>query len=292
MLVTATFTRYTVSLQYTVGEYSKPSQLIATYRIVRNDGAYLDWDGMLKQMWDENVIPRPTVAPYTASAGLNYYMRCRGYTVQQVADGQGTGVVVTVNFDTMYTKHPTEVTRYDLPSKWEYNAITRTAPIYRRSWTGAPPAALDESAADIGGTAFGGGQVTRSQMVTQVRARLQFVQDATAKSMSVAATTLGTYAGTVNNATFGSFPAYTLVCEGVNIGKMDGEYYQVIFDFLYDPWYHHEQVATVDVDGRIKLTSGAPTEVKWKRQTRTAVDFNNIWAGDTILRDITNKGYI
>ena len=66
MLVTATFTRYTVGLQYTVGEYSKPSQLIATYRIVRNDGAYLDWDGMLATIWSENVLPKPTVAPYTS----------------------------------------------------------------------------------------------------------------------------------------------------------------------------------------------------------------------------------
>lgn len=291
MLVTATYTRYTLGLQYTHAEIGGQFQAVARYRIVRNDGAYCDFDTEMVQMYNENVLPKIASAPYTTAPGMNQFLRVRSIAVEQMADGLGTGVVVNVQLSTMYARNRDTLTEVDLPSSWEYNAVTRATPIYRKSWTTAPPQNLDESATDIGGTPFAGGQVTRSQMITQVRARLRLVADATVDSMQNAATKLTTYQGKTNSAVFSTFPINSLVCEGVNIGKLDGEFYQIIFDFLFDPWYHHEQLATVDVDGRIKLTSGVPTEVKWKRQVRTATDFNAIWNANTRLKNLTEKGY-
>jgi hypothetical protein len=289
-LTTATYTRYRVSEQMQYNELGGKSVLVVNYRLVKNAGTVLDFPTELGQIITENALPK--IGQLLGGTGLLQFMRCRGYSYQQIADGEGSGVLVTVTFDTMYAQNRDNLARFDLASSWEYNAVTRTVPLYRRSWTSGPPSNLDESAADIGGSALTGGDASRSNIVTQVRARLKFIQDATVGTgMIGAATSLASYTGYSNSASFGGFPARTLVCEGVNIGKLDGEYYQVIFDFLYDPWYHHEQYATLDADGKVKLTSGNPTEVKWKRQTRSTVDFNNIWAGDATLQAMTNKGY-
>lgn len=290
-LVTATYTRHRISEQMMYSELGGKTQLVVNYRLFRNNGATLDFPTELPTILAENALPK--IGQLLGGAHLLQFMRCRGYSVGATSsEGAGAGVTIAVTFDTMYAQNRDNLARYDLASSWEYNAVTRTVPIYRRSWTGGPPQTLDESTADIGGAALTGGEASRSQIVTQVRARLKFVQDATVGSgMIGAATSLISYAGTSNSAAFSNFPARTLVCEGVNVGKLDSEYYQVIFDFLYDPWYHHEQYPTLDADGKVKLTSGNPTEVKWKRQTRTAVDFNLIWAGDTTLQNMTNKGY-
>lgn len=289
-LVTATYTRHRVSEQVQYSELGSKTTLVVNYRLFRNDANTLDFPTELPTILSESALPK--IGQLLGGAHLLQFMRCRGYQVGATAsEGKGAGVTISVTFDTMYAQNRDDVSRYDLASSWEYNAVTRMVPIYRRSWTGGPPAGLDESAADIGGSALLGGEASRAQIVTQVRARLRFVQDATAVSMVNGAVQLASYAGTSNSALFSGFPARTLVCEGVNVGKLDNEYYQVIFDFLYDPWFHHEQYPTLDADGKVKLTSGAPTEVKWKRQTRTTVDFNLIWAGDTTLQNMTNKGY-
>jgi hypothetical protein len=289
-LTTATYTRYRLSEQMQYSELGGKTVLVVNYRLVKNAGTVLDFPTELTQILTEAALPK--IGQALSGSGLLQFLRCRGYSYQQMADGEGSGVLVTVTFDTMYAQNRNDLARFDLASSWEYNAVTRTVPLYRRSWTSGPPANLDESASDIGGTALTGGDASRSNIVTQVRARLKFIQDATVGSgMIGAATSLASYTGYSNSASFGGFPARTLVCEGVNIGKLDGEYYQIIFDFLYDPWYHHEQYATLDADGKVKLTSGNPTEVKWKRQTRSTVDFNSIWAGDATLQAMTNKGY-
>ena len=65
-----------------------------------------------------------------------------------------------------------------------------------------------------------------------------------------------------------------------------------MFDFLIDPYRHFSQVATLDADGRVKMTSaGAISEVKWQRLPRTGVDFNNIFASDTLLQTKTLNGW-
>ena len=67
---------------------------------------------------------------------------------------------------------------------------------------------------------------------------------------------------------------------------------EVIFEFLYDKFFHFSQVATIDADGRPKMTtSGQLSEVKWMRLPRTATDFNNIYAGDTALKSYVEDGW-
>jgi hypothetical protein len=51
-------------------------------------------------------------------------------------------------------------------------------------------------------------------------------------------------------------------------------------------------VATVDADGRPKMTTGGQlSEVKWMRLPRTSTDFNNIYAGDTALKSYVEDGW-
>jgi hypothetical protein len=192
----------------------------------------------------------------------------------------------------MYAMHPSaSPAYYALPSSAEYQAQPKTTTVYRVGWTVNPPSSSNVSATDIGGTAVSGASGGMPWQVPQVRIRARFLQDANATSMINSATRLANYTGTTNNASFLGCAAYTLICEGVSVAKTQKEYYEVVFEFLYDPWFHHEQVASNDADGRPKRSSNNLAEVYWKRIPRTAVDFNDIYAGDTRLRAMTEKGW-
>ena len=86
-----------------------------------------------------------------------------------------------------------------------------------------------------------------------------------------------------------------MLCEGVTVSKTGAgtEYYEVIFEFLYDFWAHHEQVPTCTPDGRPTQGSTGPSEVKWKRVGRDTADFNNIYGSpaDAVLKNLIEKGY-
>ena len=87
-----------------------------------------------------------------------------------------------------------------------------------------------------------------------------------------------------------------VICEGVSIVRTTHEYYLVSFDFLFDPYAHHSQVAELDGDGKVKTATvggvaNAAADVRWKRLARTATDFNNIFASDATLKALVEKGY-
>ena len=206
--------------------------------------------------------------------------------------GPGQQIIVDIQYDTQYVRDPCpgeEDADYRLPSSISYSTVIRSTPVFRTGWATAPPAGSDASA-DIGGSALGGGQVSVARNVSQVRIKLSFTQDATATGIS-SAVTLANYADKLNSATFLGVSAGYLLCEGVNIIQTSHEFYTVQFDFLYDQWAHHSQVADLAGDGKISLSSGNPTGVKWKRVARSSTDFNNIYASDGRLQAITEAGY-
>lgn len=282
-VTTATYTYWTNGVDATYGDRGVGTRFVETITVVRNDGAALDFDGELATLISENVIP--SMGELYTGSSIAGAARARGY---QARLGPGKQVIVSIQYDTQYALDPCDGTSLYLPSSIAYQTVVRSTPVFRTGWTTAPPAGSDASA-DIGGSALAGGQVSTSQNVTQVRIKVAFTQDAVTNAIS-GAVVLTNYADKLNSEIFLGVAAGYLLCEGVNIVQTQHEFYTVQFDFLYDQWAHHSQVATLDGDGRIKQTSGNPTEVKWKRVARSSTDFNNIY-GDARLKDITEQGY-
>ena len=283
-VTTDTYTYYTNGIDATYGDRGVGTRFVETITVVKNDGTALDFDGELAALISESVVP--AFGDLYTGSGIAGASRCRGY---QARLGPGKQVIVSIQYDTQYALDPCDDASLYLPSSIAYQTVVRSTPVFRTGWATAPPAGSDASA-DIGGTALGGGQVSTSQNVSQVRIKVSFMQDAVNDAIS-SAVVLTNYADKLNSATFLGIAAGYLLCEGVNIVQNQHEFYTVQFDFLYDQWAHHSQVATLDGDGRIKLTSGNPDEVKWKRVARSSTDFNNIYATDARLQDITEQGY-
>jgi hypothetical protein len=201
-------------------------------------------------------------------------------------------VQITLNWSTRYIVDPVTGNADQMPIVMEYGTRVRSTTIFRSGWSVSPPASLNASTTDIGGTSLKSSDEGSTIDVAQCNVRLRAVQDATVTTTSAAASTLSSYVGKINSATFCGFAAYSLVCTGLSINKLEGEFYEVIFEFLFDQWYHHEQTATIAADGRpIRTSAGELSEVKWKRLARTSTDFNNIFGGDARLQLRAENGW-
>jgi len=295
---TDTFTYDTTEYTTKIGELGEESTIEATRIIRKKTGAqYINITTEEELMITEQVLPvrdQVFVPAGSVPAGMSWqqFARYRGHTLTYAQNQQA--VIARMRWSTMYVTDPTstETMLYALPSSVEYVARTRMSKLYRTGWSVSPPAGSDASA-DIGGTAIAGGFQGTDQPVGQVAIRMRFMQDASEVPMDTAAQNLTDYMGTINSHAFAGCAAGSLICEGVSVAKTGTmEYYEVTFEFLYDRWYHHEQVPTFAEDGNPKLNASlGPAEVKWKRLPRTSVDFNDIYAGDTQLQTITENGW-
>jgi hypothetical protein len=290
----ATYSKTDQAIEQTTGNLAGESSITIRRTIVRTDGAVINLVDETEAMVTEGHLPIQDELYVTLGAvSWAQFARARGYSLSLVEGG--LAVRADIRFSTRYVVNPNSsgTALYMLPAQTSYLTTARTMQMFRTGWSVAPPTTAANSSADIGGTSLSGADGSQSIQVGQVRVRLIAMQDASATGMSAAASTLSNYAGTINNATFGGFAAYTLVCEGVSVEKDPGtEFYTVTFEFLYDRFRHFSQVATLDPDGRPKMTtSGNLSEVKWQRLPRTATDFNNIFAGDTELQALALTGW-
>lgn len=218
------------------------------------------------------------------------YARFRNCSYETLPGGV---VQITLNWSTRYIVDPvTGSVSGTMPIVMEYSTRVRSQTIFRSGWSVSPPASLNASTTDIGGTSLKSSDEGSTIDVAQCNVRLRAVQDASISPTSAAASTLSSYVGTMNNATFCGFVAYSLVCTGLSINKLEGEFYEVVFEFLFDQWYHHEQTATIAADGRpLRTAAGELSEVKWKRLARTSTDFNNIFGGNARLKLRAENGW-
>lgn len=269
------------------------SEIIVGRIITKIDGTALNPVTEYEAMITDSALPILDFGDYTG--GGSWHATCKARNINiRLLEG-GTAVEANISFRTKYVVSPcsTETIIFMLPAQFSFVTASRNLRLHRINWTTNPPTTAANSTSDIGGTSVTGADGFESVQIGQVRIRLRATQDAEVVPLDTAASALTTYANTTNSATFCGFPAYSLICEGVNLEKEQGtNYYEVIFEFLYDKFYHFSQVATVDSDGRPKMTSsGALSEVKWMRLNRTATDFNNIYAGDTALQSYAEDGW-
>ena len=295
----ANFSWTTTEYSTRVGELGEESSIEATRIIQRTTvgNKFIDITTDEELLITETVLPKRNdlFAGVSPPAGMSWCGKCRyrGHSLTYAADGNS--VIARMRWSTMFVTDPTSTSSilYALPSQTEYVARTRMTKVYRTGWSVSPPAGSDASA-DIGGTAMAGGFQGSDVQVGQVNIRMRFMLNAAIGSMLDNATRMTDYMGLMNLNTFAGCPAKSLICEGVSVAKTGNgmEYFEVIFEFLFDRWYHHEQVPTFAEDGNPRMNSSiGPKEVKWKRMPRDYADFNDIYAGDTQLKVITEKGY-
>jgi hypothetical protein len=243
-------------------------------------------------MVTDGALPIVDYDTYGSIGSWHQFTRARSVQVQALENY--SAVQATISFRTKYVISPcstgTAITM--LPAQYSFVTASRNLKLHRIGYTN-PPTTSANTSGDIGGTSVTGADGFESYQVGQVRIRLRATQDASVVPITSAATALTNYSNTTNSAAFLNFPAYSLICEGVNIEKEPGsEFYEVIFEFLYDKFFHFSQVATIDADGRPKMTTGGQLlEVKWIRLPRTSTDFNNIYAGDVDLKSYAENGY-
>ena len=287
------YRRDITSITSNAGMYGSESTIDVVCTVYRADGLTIDINAEAEAMITASVFTaREGGFGFLPGKSWEQFAACRSYSLSQVS---GKLIKVSMHFSTLYFVDPTSTStlRYQLPAMSEYTARQRTTKIYRTGWATVPPPGLDISA-DIGGTNMVGGSTAVDTMVPQVSIRVRATQDASVTSM-LQATTLANYMGRLNSVAFMGAPIGTVLCEGVSVSKTGAgtEYYEVIFEFLYDFWAHHEQVPTCEPSGRPVQGSTGPSEVKWKRMARLTADFNNIYGSpaDAVLKNLIEKGY-
>lgn len=295
-----TYAKTMTSVDVRLGELGQPRSITQTITVRRLDDAFITIDTEIAAIQAEAHIPTLN-AQYstTPPAGMTWerYCRCRDISYRTVAGGKA--IVFTVVWSTLYTDDiGAGSLSYVLPSSTEYTARTRATNIYRTGWA-VNPSNINASA-DIGGTAVSNGTQPISIQVGQVQIRVRLTLDASVNDMLYAATGLSTYTNKINSDPFAGCAAGTLICEGVTVQKSSAgfEFYEAIFEFLFDPFFHLEQVCDSDEKGSPKLaTGGVPGVVKWKRPARTPTDFNAIFGtlpltgGDARWRTRTIEGW-
>ena len=282
---TATFTYYQTSRVMTEPTLTSEGTITLELVVTRKNGALIMVSQDSKLLRDELIIPLngehyPTTVGEVWESGCRF----RGSTVRTMEGGRA--LAITLNYSGRALVDPTSYNTtwvYALPVNTEYAVRMRSTTLYRTGYTTSPPPTLDATTGDIGGTSLTGADQGYTAQVQQASIRLRAVTDASVTSQLVAASNLATYVNTRNSAIFMGCAIGSVICEGVSFHELGDEYYEIAFEFLYDAFYHHEQVAQFDVDGKItRNATGSFARVDWKRMPRAAVDFNAIFLNPQI----------
>lgn len=140
----------------------------------------------------------------------------------------------------------------------------------------SPSSSLDKSAADIAGISK-----IRDVDVTQIGIRVRLIYDAEDADTVGVIGTMRAAMGTRNLYSFLGFDAGTLLCRGGSVAHIEHEFWEVVFDFIFDEYFGHAQEPQLAVDGR-PLGGATYTDVRWVREARSTADFNDLFSATDI----------
>lgn len=288
---TATFTYYQTSRVMTEPTLESEGTITLELVVARKNGALIMVSQDSKLLHDEIIGYNGHVYPTTAGDTWEKYCGFRGSTIRTMDGGRALGVTMT--YTGRYLVDPTTAAstfNYALPVNTEYAVRMRSTTLYRTGYTTQPPATLDSTTADIGGTSLTGADQGFTVQVPQVSVRIRTIEDASVVSQLTLAGTLATYSNTRNSTIFMGCAIGSMILEGISFNELGDEYYEVALEFLYDQFNHHEQVPQFDVDGKItRNATGSFARVDWKRLPRTAVDYTALFTARNYAR--IQKGY-
>lgn len=139
--------------------------------------------------------------------------------------------------------------------------VVRSTSLYRKGAALPTDGTVTFSgAADIGGTKVDTNGKAKTYDVPQQLVTIEIQYDRTLPSGTPAAepqwSTYTSYVGTRNDATFLGAPKGTLLYQGFQTAPIDSNYYRTSHTFLYDAWYHLEQIPAPNPTGEPILTAG------------------------------------
>lgn len=322
---TATFEIFFVSSTEVNGDFGAQSEIVQQYIIRRLDEGVVNYNGEdLNKLYVEGAIPviGDMYIDWDPSAVRGTWQglaRCRNVVFETI-DKQGR-CRATVTWSTFAATNPNTIVvlpstipspnpiKNFLPASIEYSSSVRAVKLYRTGWTTNPPTVdgatylpVDTTLADIGGTNARNPKEGIDSFCSQVNFKLRLMRDATVAPMAAQWTVIKDYIGKIHASTtsgsavaaFFNFPAGTIICESVSMTKIEGtEYYEVVFNFLWDEFAFHDQVPELEAWGDVRMTGSPPTlfRVDWQRKKFTGVNFNNILSTEADLKAIIEKGY-
>ena len=327
MKTSALFKSSLKSYSAQTGEIWDVHSVTETYLVQRVDGNFMRPNDVSTIPFETGagapVIPKIGDLYQYPTGGLGTsqleFMRCRSHSWAQP---EGLGMQVQVRYETRYfyatnAKGMTAVapgsntglggenwnsaTVLDaqkfLPCELLPVFQSRNVKLYRDnpSMTGPSPG-LDISTADIGGS-----EKLIDQDVRQVGMKLRLVFDCYATPILASSAVTGmldkvtSLLGTKNQYTFLGYGAGNLVATGASINHLEGEFYELVLETLYDEYFHHSQFAVNASDGRPDMTTsggvGKYKTVYWARPVRTQADFNSIWPANDIGKNQKYQAY-
>ena len=138
----------------------------------------------------------------------------------------------------------------------------------------APDPLVDRSTVDIGGT-----QLVADIDIRQMNFKLRIYIDSESVSLKEVAVDIGlAYTGKRNSAEFFGCGIGTLICDGVALTHLEGEYWEIVIDYTWDEFSFHSQEPELMPDGKPRMILSRYYDVRWTREYRPSVDFNDIWA--------------
>lgn len=315
---TSTYRAYLLGTTFGCGDYSdNPMVIQETWLIDKLLGGKLDPEQNWGSMTIENAIPTFGMVYSDWVAGrlpaqtvsANFYWQkayCNSIELSKTKEGK---VAATFAFICRQKVQPSTMSGgspvvYDTPVV-EYVGGQRETEIFRQngaSNVAAPPAALDKSTTDIGGDATkNGGKNGVLTVVPQMKVRVRRQLDVNVNGgISTICNYFKDWIGTRNSATFLGMAANSVVMEGMNVVKLEGPYYEIVWDFLFDAYYEHQQVPELDRDNvpKMNATGTNYADVRWIRVSRSTQNHNGIFfattsygTANTTIQGFAEKGY-
>lgn len=318
---TTSFDAYLQGTSFSGGDYAdNPMIVTETWVIRRKDHPeyILDPEYYWATMVNETILPNfgmkysDWVAGRSPAQALDTllwwkYSYCTNIELTKTKDGT---CVANIAFASRWKARPSNLatpgstTLHDTPVV-EYAGAQRETEIFRQAGASsvtAPPASLDKSTSDIAGDATNsGGKNGIMTYVPQMKVRVKRVLDVEVHGgISTIMNYFASWIGSRNSATFLNLPANSVVMEGMSASKLEGPYYEVLWDFLYDSYYEHSQVPELDRDNipKMNATGTNYADVRWVRVTRSTQNHNGIFfvttgygTANSTIKGFAEKGY-
>ena len=206
----------------------------------------------------------------------------------------------------------------------DYSTSYRATEMFRSGYGVFPPATSDSSA-EIGGAATIPGNVGQPFNIEQLRIRVRRTVDfryipqsqllALFTPMQNTLNATAFMAGTVVldnpsgsgtlSVNLAGFERGSVLCEGISCVKTEGQYGEMVFDFVHEDFYFfHDQIPQLDADGQVKkiVTAGPSAtvelaDVRWKRVPRGYFEHNKAFFDQSTYSGsawvpASNSGYL